>query len=102
MGKKNFTPKLGIKVRNMMLAKGREVPNQFEIFTDEGVYFQSYSSIIAFRSNCGHGTFLDKNKWDYSVTTGKYRNQFLGESIAKTRRKIESGIYKLVDLNCGG
>ena len=42
---------------------------------------------------------LDKNYWDYSRTTGKYRNQFLGEDIKTTRKKIKSGEYKLWDLN---
>jgi len=41
---------------------------------------------------------LDSYYWDYSRTTGKYRNQFLGEGIADTRAKIESGEYKLADL----
>ena len=42
---------------------------------------------------------MDKNTWDYSRTTGKYRNEFLGEGIAETRAKIKKGIYKLWDLN---
>ncbi len=43
--------------------------------------------------------FLDAKYWDYSRTTGNYRNDFLDENIAETRKKIESGEYKLVDLN---
>ena len=42
---------------------------------------------------------LDKNKWDYSTTTGRYRNRFLGENINATRKKIKDGTYKLDDLN---
>ena len=42
---------------------------------------------------------LDSYYWDYSVTTGKYRNQFLNEGIAETRKKIKEGIYKLANLN---
>ena len=42
---------------------------------------------------------LDKQYWDYSVTTGKYRNQFLGETKAETQKKIDSGEYILTDLN---
>ena len=42
---------------------------------------------------------LDKYYWDYSRTTGYYRNQFLGEGVADTRKKIASGEYKLADLN---
>lgn len=89
-----------VKVENMCSPRGnKEVPNQFIIRTDEGAYFQSYSSIIAFKPYGEGKTVLDADKWDYSTTTGKYRNQFLGESIEDTRRKIKSGEYVLADLN---
>ena len=78
--------------------RGNSIPNQFEIRTNKGVYFQSYDSIIAFWDNKGQ-IFLDSNYWDYSTTTGKYRNQFLGEDIKETRRKIKSKEYILKDLN---
>ena len=87
-----------VKVRNMCGKSGREIPNQFIIYTDKGTYFQSYKSIIAFRNNDNKIT-LDKYYWDYSRTTGKYRNEFLGEYIELTRDKIASGEYKLADLN---
>ena len=87
-----------LKVRNMSTSNGNDVPNQFMIWNDDGVYFQSYQSIIAFKEN-GGPIYLDENKWDYSKTTGKYRNQFLRETKAETQRKIDSGVYKLVDLN---
>lgn len=73
------------------------VKNQFEIQTDIGVVFQSYSSIIA--AKVGGNIYLDENKWDYSTTTGKYRNIFLGEDKKTTQKKIDSGKYILVDLN---
>lgn len=75
-----------------------DVPNQFEIETENGRYFQSYDSVIAFIDHAGNVT-LDKTYWDYSPTTGKYRNRFLGEGIKETRLKIKSGEYKLSDLN---
>ena len=34
---------------------------------------------------------LDKTYWNYSVTTSKYRNQFLNESTKETQAKINSG-----------
>ena len=80
-------------------SSGRPVANQFELFDGLGNrFFQSYRSMIAKISNSGK-VFLDKNYWDYSATTGKYRNQFLNEKIAETRKKIESGQYILIDLN---
>jgi len=77
-------------------SSGRPVANQFELFDGLGNrFFQSYRSMIAKISNSGK----DKNYWDYSTTTGKYRNRFLNENIAQTRAKIKSGEYILVDLN---
>ena len=35
------------QVYNMTSNSGNKVANQFEIFTNDGTYFQSYSTIIA-------------------------------------------------------
>ena len=87
-----------IKVKQMTSPRsGGSVANQFIIYTSEGRYFQSYDSIIAAIED-GEIT-LDENTWDYSRTTGKYRNEFLGEYIEETRAKIESGEYELQNLN---
>jgi hypothetical protein len=43
--------------------------------------------------------YLDQKYWNYSNTTGKYRNIFLGETIKDTKAKIKSGEYILTDLN---
>ena len=87
-----------VKVYNMTSPNGNKVANQFEIYTSKGRYFQSYNSIIAFIDNNGK-KFLDDYYWDYSRTTSKYRNMFLGEGIVETRKKIKSGEYKLKQLN---
>ena len=87
-----------MKVRNMELSSGNTVANQFTIRHNGCVYFQSYQTIIAIQHKNG-SISLDRDKWDYSATTGKYRNQFLGEGIAETREKIKLGVYKLKDLN---
>ena len=86
------------KVKNMINNNGNLIANQFEISTDEGVIFQSYNSIIAKIMNSGQ-VYLDENYWDYSVTTGKYRNMFLLEKKKETQSKIDSGEYILTDLN---
>ena len=88
-----------MKVYNLESAKGNKIANQFEIYTDKGRYFQSYNSIIVFINKKGQ-VYLDEYYWDYSTTTGKYRNIFLRDSgIKETREKIEKGIYKLKNLN---
>lgn len=89
--------KKNVHVEIMVSSKGNPVPHQFIIHTKDDVYFQSYNSIIA-RKRKGKVT-LDKVYWDYSATTGRYRNIFLGEGIADTRKKIESGVYRLANLN---
>lgn len=75
------------------------VQNQFLLTDDQGnTFFQSYASIIAKKERNGKIT-LDANKWDYSKTTGKYRNLFLGEDKKETQKKINEGVYTLADLN---
>jgi len=87
-----------VKVKQFRsLTSGRNIPNQFIITDKDRTIFQSYDSIIAIKWNDGD-IFLDKTYWDYSKTTGKYRNQFLGEDIKTTRKKIKSGEYRLADL----
>ena len=89
-----------VKVAQMLNNQGQAVKNQFYIFDHNNsvVMFQSYNSIIVKKYNNGN-VELDKNYWDYSATTGKYRNVFLAEKKPETERKIKQGVYKLVDLN---
>lgn len=94
-----------IKVRNMKSSRGNYVPNQFIIDEEDietGFHverFQSYGSTIAKRCRQTRQVTIDKCYWDYSATTGKYRNEFLGEGIAETRRKIADGTYLLELMN---
>lgn len=73
-------------------------PNQILITTEQGEFFQSYESMIAAKLETGK-VLLDEEYWDYSKTTGKYRNLFLGEDKATTQKKINDGTYVLVNLN---
>ena len=87
-----------IKVENMVSRNGNKVPNQFIIWTDEEQFFQSYQTIIGKRDNEGN-VFLDQNRWDYSVTTSKYRNQWLGMNTKEVKKAIDDGTIKLINLN---
>ena len=82
-----------LKVKNMRSSKGNSILNQFLIYTDKGIIFQSYDSIIAFKRN--DGKIVLSANWDYSKTTSKYRNIFLGESKKETQAKINSGEYAI-------
>ena len=97
-GKRGMNMKLNIpRVENMKSSSNNNIPNQFIIRTKNKTIFQSYGSIIACRTQ--GKTYLDKDYWDYSTTTGKYRNQFLYETKKETEAKIKSGEYILTDLN---
>ena len=85
-------------VINMKSSKGNKVPNQFIIWTDDYQFFQSYQTIICRRDIKGN-IFLDKNRWDYSVTTSKYRNQWLGMNTKEIKKAIDNGTIQLVNLN---
>ena len=90
---------MNVRVEQMTSTRsGRGVANQCIVYAEKGQYFQSYTTVIAFRPYGGGKIQLD-HRWDCSVTTGKYRNEFLGESINDTRRKIASGEYEIVNLN---
>ena len=99
-----------MKVENMTSNRGNKVANQFVIidhgrgalgnFTERRS-FQSYDSVIATITEWPDSTKteIDSTYWDYSVTTSKYRNQFLGETKKETQAKIDSGEYILTNLN---
>ena len=87
-----------MKVQNFTSPRsGRPVANQFEITHDGVVYFQSYDTIIAKIEN-GNVT-LDINADDYSRTTSKYLNQFLGNNKAERKKLLQSGTYAVQYLN---
>lgn len=86
-----------MKVQNLTSANGNKIADQFEIIDNNKRIFQSYDSIICVIEN-GIVT-LDEYYWNYSKTTGKYRNIFLRETKKETEKKIKQGIYKLANLN---
>lgn len=111
-----------VRVRNMDSPRsGRPVANQFIVDTAEGTYFQSYDSVIAFVPKDREAAFYKFNKgslqdhklsdypevyldtvtWNYSVTTSKYRNEFLHETTKDTKQAIKNKRYFLIDLNGG-
>ena len=88
-----------MKVSNIIGHNGETVKNQFVIRDDSGnVFFQSYDSIIVKKDKDGK-IYLDSFYWDFSTTTGKYRNIFLSEDKKTTQKKIKSGEYILTNLN---
>lgn len=90
-------PELGLEAK-VKISEFGGVRNQFTIKIGPNSYFQSYNSIIVM-IDAYRRVYLDINYWDYSRTTGKYRNKWLGETKRETEKKIKLGIYRLIDLN---
>jgi hypothetical protein len=91
-----------MQVKNMTSLKSyNNIPNQFIITDDNKTYFQSYRSIIIKieRTEDKVITYLDPVYYNYSRTTSKYRNAFLGESTKEIESKIKQGVYILENLN---
>lgn len=91
------------RVLPMKTAGGRDSPNHFRIVTKDAYYFQSYNTVVA-RMGFDHGedgnvTLLD-GYWDnYSATTNRYLNQFLGtDGVDHIRERVKSGRYIVVKV----
>lgn len=68
-------------------------PNQTVVTTEEGMFLQSYSSVVAFKPNSGDSPTVAPD-YDYSATTLKYVKQFLGlNSYSKKEiaKMVQSG-----------
>ena len=80
-----------LKVQNVY-NNGREVPNQFEIFYEKNnkyyKIFQSYSSMILKWEN---GLIIEVGSdWDYSRTSGKYRNLLTGMNKKEFEKMLKN------------
>jgi hypothetical protein len=84
-------------IQNLTSSNGNKVPNQIVIRNETLRIFQSYDSIIV-KVEEGQ-VYLDETYWNYSKTTSKYRNRFLGDSTKEIESKIKSGEYILTDLS---
>jgi len=85
------------------LANNQFIINGKDENNNEVEWLQSYDSIIVRRCEneevFSKNIYLDQKYWNYSKTTSKYRNKFLGETTKETQAKIDSGEYTLTDLN---
>lgn len=82
------------KVENLYSPRtGNPVPNQFELTFENGYVFQSYDSLIAV--NIGGQVYLS-SLHDYSKTTSKYCNEWVGCNTAQRRELLMEGDYILI------
>lgn len=91
---------MSMKVRNMVSPRtGVEVANQFVIEGDGTTTFQSYDSTIAVIDWNEHTVKIGED-WNYSNTTGKYRNSFFDDNRfsdikdTKSMKKIMAEVDK--------
>ena len=100
---------MSMKVYNMASPRtGREVANQFIIEGDGQTIFQSYNSTIAIIDWNKHTVKIGED-WNYSTTTGKYRNSFFYDNnftdmqdtknIRKVMKKVDTDGFALVKHN---
>lgn len=74
-----------------------EVKNQFIIFSNDVIYFQSYDSLIAKIENDGYKKqklIVYKNLYKYSKTTAKYFYKFLYDYFYDISKLIENQTNK--------
>lgn len=89
-------------VSNMIGNSGVPVKNQFIISDENSITFKSYESNIVRIDYNTKITYLDKNFYDFSNTTRKYRNLFLNIDSKQFKENLKNGLYQLVDLNKKG
>ena len=94
-----------IGVEQMTSRSGNIVPNQTILSDMTGKTFVSYGSKIVYQSKDRGSDGLpleivvDENYWDYSRTTGKYRNEFMNMGVQEVRNHIKNGRIKVGNLN---
>lgn len=73
--------------------------NVVELSNDNGEKFlQSYNSIIIKIDKTGQ-IFFDVVFYNYSKTTIKHRNQYLGLTSQEIEQGLRTGLYKFENLN---
>ena len=66
--------------------------NQNILYFEKWKIFLSYNSVISINI-FNDKIYLNKNNWDYSRITGKYRNIFLEEKKKETEIKLKNKEY---------
>ena len=87
-----------MRVTNMTNDSGKSMPNQYIVMNKGCRYFQSYNAVIVEIDENGD-VYLDSQYWDYSKTTAKYRNKFLGLDKQEILDRVATGEIKFKNLN---
>lgn len=84
------------KVSNLHIEGHRTVANQFVIEREDGTYFQSHQTVIAFESKASGIIYVDPDWHTHSQSTSKYTAIFLSQAhglrySATTIRMFQTG-----------
>ena len=78
-------------------------PNHIVIYVKGGKYLQSYDKIIAFVNEPREGesrkVYLDKEYWNFSKSTARHRNSFLGLSNSYVNDAVRNNVFIMKNLN---
>nr|DAV33461.1 MAG TPA: hypothetical protein [Caudoviricetes sp.] len=85
-----------MKIENMKSTRGNKVPNQFKLYYNNFVAFQSYDTLISVYDIENDTMYTDKNF--YSTTTSKYRNLFNDELQPLAIIKVDNNeLHKIIE-----
>lgn len=83
-----------MKIENMKSNQGNSTPNQFKLYYNNYVAFQSYKTLIAVYDHENDTLYQDKNF--YSRTTSKYLNRFIKECQPLTILKVDNNSLHII------
>lgn len=85
-----------MKIENMTSARGNKVPNQFKLYYNNYVAFQSYQTLISVYDIKNDTMYTDKDF--YSNTTSKYRNLFNDEFQPLSIIQVDSNsLHRIIE-----
>ena len=77
-----------MKIENMTSTRGKKVVNQFKLYYNNFVAFQSYNTLISVYDIKNDTMYTDKDF--YSTTTSKYRKLFNDEFSPLATIQVEN------------
>lgn len=87
-------------VKPVMSPQGNFLKNQYVIETENGKFFQSYNDVIAYVPNLPClPTLVDVKKMEFSISTQKQTENFLGKTLEQVLFLIEDGKILNQELN---
>lgn len=85
-----------MKIENMISNRGNKIANQFKLYYNNYVAFQSYETLISVYDIKNDTMYTDKDF--YSTTTSKYRNLFNNEFQPLTVIEVDNdNLHRIIE-----